>query len=130
MYGRLPNNPYEIVLDSYLTDELLKLNEIRNLGIKLPEQFIGLAYTERFANYTIVGIVKNNNPIMYLNSEGYKLFALNKALVRENNLFVLYDDAYLKNINIFKAGIEKKANASELELSENQILVNQKLQLI
>lgn len=127
MYGRLPNNPYEIVLDSYLADELLKLNEIRNLGIKLPEQFIGLAYTERFANYTIVGIVKNNNPIMYLNSEGYKLFALNKALVRENNLFVLYDDAYLKNINIFKAGIEEKANASELELSENQILVSQKL---
>lgn len=127
VYGRMPSNHFEIVMDLYLANTLLKLNYIKNLGIKLAEQFIGLTYRDSFATYTIVGIIDNNNPCFYINTEGYKLLAVNNNLIRKNNLIVRYDDYSVSNYTLIDSSIEKTDKIKDLELTTTQILVSQKL---
>ena len=122
--GRLPEKPGEIVIDSSLVAGLME--DLKSHGVLYTEQLIGLKYKHFWssdAGYTIVGIIKGNNPNFYFNLEDYKMLIINMSSKLNfdsiNNLKVSY---YYKYEDIFDPDPEPYL-LSELNLQPNQILV-------
>ena len=80
IHGKLPTKNNEAVMDKYLVDYYLKNGQVISAGIKYPEQFIGLKFStsqdykpeESTDAFTIVGIIDNKNPNIYIKEAMYK----------------------------------------------------------
>lgn len=124
--GRLPETPYELLIDLYLVEELLRDNDFRSTGVKTKEQFIGLTHDQRSERYEIVGIINNNNPNFYLTDEGYKLLALNNLIKYMKmplfDSYVLYNDVDIE-YTLYDKNIER-TKLIDLDLGEKEVIVS------
>jgi len=103
-YGRLIENPYEVLIDKYLVDLLLESDNFKSAGIKYYDQFLGLKFSLNQENnfesdtFTIVGIVDNDNPNLYVDKETYK-----NSIITIYSRNTLYLDVNFKSINSIQA---------------------------
>ncbi len=67
LYGKMPENEKEILLDIFSINKLLESESYKMVHLLEAEDFINLEIlTEDENNYKIVGIVANNNPSIYI----------------------------------------------------------------
>lgn len=129
--GRLPETPYEVVVDKSLLDKIIQGKDAKSFGLKTYEQFLDLVYSTRFGDYTIVGIVDNDNPVFYITEEGYKFIAINKTISLSNfwlgRYFFLYEDNDITNFELFDEEREKPEELKDLEIKTDEILVSSAL---
>ncbi|MCR4894467.1 MAG: ABC transporter ATP-binding protein/permease [Eubacteriales bacterium] len=65
--GRLPEDPYEIVVEKMLLERLIEDGQAAMVGILSPEDFIGKpAKLAQLEPFTIVGITDTGNPSVYM----------------------------------------------------------------
>ncbi|MGD9605476.1 MAG: ATP-binding cassette domain-containing protein [Bacilli bacterium] len=71
IYGQLPTNPYDIVIDKWIADEILESDSFKTCGGLFYEQIIGQDYYKYYdlIGGKIVGIVDTNNPTIYTSDE-------------------------------------------------------------
>lgn len=66
MYGRMPENPYEIVIDQFVCDAMFKVGTAKQVGIYEAEQLLGLeVHVPSLKPFTIVGITSQMQPVIY-----------------------------------------------------------------
>lgn len=67
IYGRMPENKYEIVLDKFSVDKMLSKNTARQVGFINVEQMIGqkVSISDSMDEFTIVGITDKVQPLIY-----------------------------------------------------------------
>ncbi len=77
IYGEMPDESYEIVIDKWIADELMKTQEFLDLGVDNPEILIGQKILENqksLLTYEIVGIVDTGSPIIVVKDEAIYSF--------------------------------------------------------
>ena len=101
IYGKMPENDHEVVLDKLVLDRLRSTNkESIMVGIYEIKDFIGLKLTMDNLNpYVIVGISDLNSPSIYTyNSQFYYLLSNSKDNYYDSNSKTVYDyELYLSD---------------------------------
>lgn len=70
IYGRMPENQYEIVVDKFAADKMISSGTAIQVGIQSAEDIVGLeAQVEHMKNFTIVGITDKVQPLIYTSPE-------------------------------------------------------------
>ena len=78
VYGRMPQNPYEIVVDNFSVEKMFKYT--KQIGITNAEQLIGLeAHISNMKPFTIVGITNKTQPLIYVDPEMFIDMSYNKG---------------------------------------------------
>ena len=81
IYGNLPSNDYEIVLDKYLIDSFYKTNSAsKMLGLKSYKNMMGVGLNiSDLDEFKVVGITNSGNPSIYVNKSmmNYLLYNTN-----------------------------------------------------
>ncbi len=101
IYGRMPENSKEVVIDSMLAESLLRTgtNSLKNININSENDFVGKAiYPGNYSDfeYTIVGISNKNEPSAYFASEEL-LDVINYTTAAEKKVPV-HDYNYVKDM--------------------------------
>ncbi len=66
IYGRMPKDPYEIVIDDFVVQKMFDYGTAKQVGITTAEQIIGLeAHMPNMKPFTIVGITDKTQPLIY-----------------------------------------------------------------
>lgn len=103
LYGHLPMNKTEVVLDQSVANRFYEEFPVRNLGIRKPKDFIGLQIKDGWnRRYTIVGIVESHSPCMYLYDDEVASF----TLATSNN--VSYETSTGLQLQDYKEEVEHK----------------------
>lgn len=64
--GRMPENPYELVIDKMAAERMLNMGESKQVGINSVEQLIGKPLSLKPMNdFTVVGITDKAEPLIY-----------------------------------------------------------------
>ncbi|MBE6730988.1 MAG: ATP-binding cassette domain-containing protein [Ruminococcaceae bacterium] len=73
IYGRMPENAEEIVIDRWVLDKFMEKEGITQNGIKSIDQFLGksIIYNKRVLEAEIVGICDSGEPSVYIDREMY-----------------------------------------------------------
>lgn len=67
IYGRMPENQYEIVIDNFTAEKMFQYGNCKQVGITSSEQLVGLnAYLSNLKPFTIVGITDKVQPLIYV----------------------------------------------------------------
>lgn len=67
VYGRMPENSYEIVIDEFTAQKMFDYGMAKQVGITTSEQLVGLqAYVPNMKPFTIVGITNKTQPLIYV----------------------------------------------------------------
>ncbi len=70
IHGRMPQNPYEIVIDNFAAEKMFELGMTKQLGIYSAEQLLGFeAHLPNMKPFTIVGITDKVQPLIYVDPE-------------------------------------------------------------
>jgi len=70
IHGRMPQNPYEIVIDKFTAENMFKEGTSKQVGIYTADQLIGLeANVSNMKPFTIVGITDKVQPVIYVEPE-------------------------------------------------------------
>ena len=79
IYGHLPTNDYEIVLDRYLINEFYKNNmSSKMLGLKSYKNMVGVELNiSDLDGFKVVGVVDGGNPSIYANTSMIKYLLYN-----------------------------------------------------
>lgn len=77
IYGRMPKNPEEVVVDRWVLDTLLSRDGMIQTGISNCSYFIGqqLSYNKKLYKPTIVGICDSGEPAIYMDPAGIATIA-------------------------------------------------------
>lgn len=69
LYGRLPDNEYEIVIDKLLLDRVMQTNDdLKMTGLKKVKDFLNLSlYTTELDGFKVVGISNKIEPCIFIN---------------------------------------------------------------
>lgn len=127
--GRLIENKNEVLIDYYLVEKFLELQNVKNSGLKYPEQFLGLKLNIDSASYIgvderpyeIVGIVNYGNPNIYLDMIAYKNVILTREIGFSYNSFVYsIDQIEAKYYYLFADILEEENQPDDLPKIEKQ----------
>lgn len=80
LYGRLPNNNLEIVIDEWIVEDILEAKAVADLGIEKAEDLIGytiLSTNEFRLEFEIVGIIQTESPVIVVEDDAIFSFAFN-----------------------------------------------------
>ena len=90
LYGRLPEDDSEIVIDKWIADLMLEDPFYRTTGVTYYEQLIDINYKHSYISLPgkIVGIVDTNNPNIYMTLKTYHISMLNHISQRGYNYYV------------------------------------------
>lgn len=135
IYGRMPENNQEIVLDTMVFDQIFYNVTPRQLGITTKEQFMGRQlrlggeFTSSANNgtelpeFTIVGITDKKSPSIYLAKENFiNMLAMNQKNQRMNYTEQGNNDIKLVDVNLVQDEITlKKGRMPE---GDYEIIVN------
>ena len=71
LFGRMPTNGEEVVVDRWVLDKLMEQDGILQNSILTDEQFLGktLSYSKRNIRPTIVGVCDSGEPAIYVHDE-------------------------------------------------------------
>lgn len=70
IHGRMPENPYEIVIDNFTAEKTLENGVTKQVGITSAEQLLGMeALIPNMKPFTIVGITDKVQPLIYVAPE-------------------------------------------------------------
>lgn len=106
IYGRMPENQYEIVIDKFAADKMIKSGTPNQVGIQSAEELVGLeAKVQNMKPFTIVGITDKVQPLIYASPELFIDLLYND--VNEDNIYGEYgyvdiDEQTTKNILNYK----------------------------
>ena len=112
MYGKMPTNNNEIVIDKMVYDNNKKINGEMNFStynVLSYEDLIGLTIKKENLEYKIVGVTDLNSPSIYMNKEEFN----NVINIKEDSKYINYNLA--QNIEI------KKGRAP---VNDYEILIN------
>lgn len=127
LYGRMPQNSEEVVVDRFVAEKFLKGNGILLGNLHGAEGLLGkkLSVTKKAGNLTIVGISETKNMAIYVDE--YMLLAIATGGSSVMNLSELqkrfpgkYDDVFLKEGQIYvtrKAGDVMQETGSKATMS-------------
>ena len=91
--GRMPENPYEIVVDKFSVDKMLEYGTAEQVGIHEAEQVLGLeANIPNLKPFTIVGITDKVQPVIYAYPEMFM------DILYNNNEDYYEEESFTKNI--------------------------------
>ena len=94
IYGKMPVDEHEIVVDQFAIENMFKSNVAKMSGVVLVSDMIGRTVTiPNMQEFTIVGIVDKGSPSIYTNSSLFVNIIANSTSM-ENNLidYTLYQD--------------------------------------
>ncbi len=80
LYGRLPNNNLEVVIDEWIVEDILEAKAVADLGIEKAEDLIGytiLSTNEFRLEFEIVGIIQTESPVIVVQDDAIFSFAFN-----------------------------------------------------
>lgn len=111
LYGRMPINDNDIVVDKMVFDNLFEssFNEPFIAGYKKTEDFLTVQVTHFQNTYIIVGIVDQKDPSIYVNKK---------------HLISLINDSNLKDYQI----MDIKLTQGKMPLEKNEVIVNSNVQ--
>ena len=79
IYGRMPENQYEIVIDNFTAEKMFEYGMCKQVGITSAEQLIGMeANMPNMKPFTIVGITDKVQPLIYVDPEMFIDISYNK----------------------------------------------------
>ena len=120
LYGRMPENDHEVVLDKLAIDRLLKNNKSTIMaGIYDIENYLGLKLSfDNLEPYTIVGITDLHSPSLYVyNNQFYNIISNDKEEMYEDDNRTVYDyNLYIGNELYLKEG--------RLPYNDYEVIVN------
>lgn len=117
VYGRMPENDYEVVLDEMLINTLHDNDdEPKQVGVFGYKGFLGIKINlNNMKGFTIVGITNNNNPCLYAKPD----MLINMISNQKNDTEASYIDYTLKSDFTIKKG-RMPANDYEVVINYNQ----------
>ena len=97
IYGRMPENNYEIVVDKLTINRMFASNYAKMSGITQVEDILNrTVYLNNMNNFTIVGITDRHSPSIYTNSS----MLINIIANSSNNNIDYYQEESTNNQNI------------------------------
>lgn len=131
VYGRMPNNEYEIVVDKLAITNTMNNYVAKQVGITKIEEFLNKEVTvNNLKPYTIVGITDLKSPSIYVDNSHFinVLYNTNNTSIDSNMTFTISNDNY----NIDEYGLlnyklvedEIKLVKGKLPESDYEIIVN------
>ena len=79
IYGRMPGNQYEIVIDNFTAEKMFEYGMCKQVGITSAEQLIGMeANMPNMKPFTIVGITDKVQPLIYVDPDMFIDISYNK----------------------------------------------------
>ncbi len=79
IYGRMPENQYEIVIDNFTAEKMFEYGMCKQVGITSAEQLIGMeANMPNMKPFTIVGITDKVQPLIYVDPDMFIDISYNK----------------------------------------------------
>jgi len=131
VFGRLPSEKNEVVIDKWIVDRILKEEANILIGIKYYDQIVGLTWENRLESGTIVGIVDTKNPNIYINIDEYQLMMINEINNKSMNFATVNNSPIADYFSftdykreILSDQIALPIPFSNLNLKENEILLN------
>ena len=136
LYGRMPENNQEVVLDTMVFDQIFYNVTPRQLGINTKEQFIGrklklgsiftsnsVSNETELPAFTIVGITDKKSPSIYLAKENFiNMLAMNQKNQRRNYTEQGNNDVKLVDVNLVQDEITLKKG--RMPNNDYEIIVN------
>lgn len=96
LHGRMPENSYEVVIDEWLVEEILKSKSFLDLQVFEPEDLIGSTLSSNRSYYgmqfEIVGIVQTESPIIILQDQA---------------IFSLYQNYYFDGVTAYGSVVDR-----------------------
>ena len=133
LYGNMPSNNKEIVVDKELLDKTIKNGEVVQVGLTTPKSFINRKVTiSNLGEFTIVGISNLNSPSIYVDNS-MMLLILSNSKNKEDNYY--YDNSEVdtdgSNITLFDYSYDTskyKLVSGNNPVNDYEILVNKDLE--
>ena len=102
IYGRMPSNAEEIVIDRWVLDKFMEKEGITQNGIKSIDQFLGkcIKYNKRVLEAKIVGICDSGEPSVYIDREMYISICVRGCEVASISKFKEYFEGEFENLTL------------------------------
>ena len=126
IYGRMPNNEYEIVVDKLSITNMFKYNRAKQVGIINVEDVLDLtAYLDNILEFKIVGITELESPSIYTD-ESLFINILSNTVNRNNDIFGYYMEDIDTNrmLDYSILGDKIKLKSGKLPLNDYEVIVN------
>lgn len=126
IYGRMPSNEYEIVVDKLTITNMFKRNKSKQVGIINVGDVIGLtAYVENIPEFKIVGITDLKSPSIYTD-ESLFINILSNTSNGDYYDFGYYieEDTQQKILDYSILGDKIKLKKGKLPLNDYEVIVN------
>ena len=125
IYGRMPENDYEIVVDSFAINKMFDepVCMAKMIGLKKVEDMLGrVAFVNNMNPFTIVGIVNLGSPGIYVNDSLFINILANSN--SDNDYAVVPDmsDSSLIDYSLYQDKIELKKG--RLPVNDYEVIVN------
>ena len=126
IYGRMPNNEYEIVVDKLSITNMFKYSRAKQVGIINVEDVLGLtAYIDNISPFKIVGITDLESPSIYTD-ESLFINILSNTVNRNNDIFGYYMEDIDTNrmLDYSILGDKIKLKSGKLPINDYEVIVN------
>ena len=118
IYGRMPKNPHEVVLDKTVADEFLRDDLGKSIGLTSVRKFVGRRLTvPNLEDYKIVGIVDTQSPSLFVD-ESQVLYMLTNGDEIEDDFETLGTDGEDVVEDVVKLG-----KVMDIDLTQNEIKI-------
>lgn len=97
VHGRMPENPFEVVISTYMTESLMNNYFIGRLNVSEAKDFIGFSvfnYENQGVRLEVVGIIESNERILVMDDQAYPIFLVNQYSYMPYDLYE--DDVVLE----------------------------------
>ena len=128
IYGRMPTNSYEIVVDKMSIDKMFNRNLALQVGIDNIEEVLNLtAIINNMPDFKIVGITDLNSPSIYAFEDVFINILSNTVVSNEDDFFGFSYNAYVtaeNKILDYKLISDLKLKRGRLPLNDYEVIVN------
>ena len=130
IYGVMPSNPYEIVVDKMAIDKMFDNRISKQVGIHEVQDIIGLiAVIHNMPEFKIVGITDLKSPSIYVFEEQFINILSNTTVRNDDTFFGYYYESYSyvdaeNKILDYKLVDDLKLKKGRLPINDYEVIVN------
>ena len=130
IYGVMPSNPYEIVVDKMAIDKMFDNRISKQVGIHEVQDTIGLtAVIHNMPEFKIVGITDLKSPSIYVFEEQFINILSNTTVRNDDTFFGYYYESYSyvdaeNKILDYKLVDDLKLKKGRLPINDYEVIVN------
>ena len=124
LYGRMPSNKYEIVVDKMVYDRAVSTTPIKMLNYLSTEDLVSAQVKINGLNdFTIVGISDNNSPSIYFSEEMFDdVIARGYDETKYDTTYVLSTNAMSNNLKIAEGRMPREDYETIVNISNREIM--------